>query len=193
MCSANGTKANISCNRPEFLLLSYSYQSCHFRSAAFLFLPVLSFFFLVALFSFFLFSTLFFFVFLSVSDIKILLELLHKCKFDDNLPEYATVITIYNDLKYDLISDIHARVTIYEFTHWMAVHPLLIAPLIKLQQHLRKQTLGGESVWITITQQRKDHLEQNRLDFLKTLKTQVYILKFLTKQKKNLIYKQKIN
>jgi hypothetical protein len=120
---------------------------------------------------------------LAVSDIKTLVELLHKCKFDDNLPEYATVITVYNDLKSDLISDIHARVTIYEFTHWMAVHPLLIAPLTKLQQHLRKQILGGESFWMTITQQRKDHLEQNRLDFLKTLKTQVLSCKIGSKPK----------
>jgi hypothetical protein len=119
-----------------------------------------------------------------VSDIKILFELLHKCKFDDNLPEHAAVITIYNDLKHDLISDVHARVTIYEFTSWIAAHPLLISPLTKLQNHLRKQILGGDPFWSSMTKQRKEDVDQSRLDFLKTLKTSVLSCKIGSKPKK---------
>jgi hypothetical protein len=79
-----------------------------------------------------------------------------------------SLLTIFLRLK----KDYNGLLTMAEFCRWTYTNPSVTTPLMMLQLHLRMQIIG-EAFWMRMSNERRLHDEQGRLDFVKRLQADV--------------------
>ncbi len=91
--------------------------------------------------------------------------MLHNRKIDKD----PSLQLLFNELRRELEN----KLTIHQFVRWTAANPSITAPILMLQLHLRLQIIG-EKFWIKMTDNRKSHPEQGKIDYVKKL--QAYVI-----------------
>ena len=102
------------------------------------------------------------YILLSDSDVRDIIEMMHKRKIDKD----PSLLALFGSMKKDICEG--GAVSMQDFSKWAKANPSFASPIMILQLHLRTQIIG-ESFWLRLSKDRKDHPSMGKITFLKEL------------------------
>jgi hypothetical protein len=100
----------------------------------------------------------------TVSDVKYILETMHKKSVERD----PALKEMMHHIRRELTRDI----TLSDFNNWVRTYPSLLSPMRLLQTHLRFQIIGP-NFWTKMTAERRSDPEKGRFDYLPRLQKEV--------------------